>query len=87
LASICWAIWKVRNRACFKKYIYKKPRGNYLCCLFFYAIFGRFLFGGLPENDQFRRGTDGEDCTPTLGKARRWNPGQGDKDARQVGDN
>jgi hypothetical protein len=46
LAAICWVIWKVRNRACFKKKPIRNPNDViFSACLFMY------FWGGLFKGD------------------------------------
>jgi hypothetical protein len=72
-ASICWATWKLRNRACFEKKNIKNPGEilYYACALMQYSA------GLYPEDTQKViaaggwRGADDEDGMATTGEARR----------------
>jgi hypothetical protein len=45
-AALCWAIWKLRNRAGFEKKTDKISGKNNLLCLFFFELLGRHIKGG-----------------------------------------
>lgn len=55
LSAVCWAIWKLRNRACFEKKLIRSPTEIICYACVFIKFWARFTKGGRQTEARSRR--------------------------------